>query len=84
MEELQPVHLYAASALFALALHQAQIQQHSLLYHPDELVTVMNSQDTNYAAEMDHLWLSQKFGLLRPVFRSCTFLKWVCLMHLGS
>ena len=73
MEELQSVHLYAAGALFALALHQAQIQQFSLVYHPAELLIETDSEDTNYAAEMDHLWVSQKLGLLRPIFRFRTF-----------
>ncbi|KAH6555965.1 hypothetical protein KP509_1Z213600 [Ceratopteris richardii] len=67
MAELQPVHSYAAAALLSLALHQAQIHQHSQLRHPN-IVTQHGFTDVNVEESSEALWISCHTGLLRPIF----------------
>lgn len=71
MGELHPVHRYAAGALLALALHQAQIHQQSLPSHAD--MCRPESQGDLAIADYDEkdtsLWTGHRSGLLRPIFR---------------
>ncbi|KAL3844697.1 hypothetical protein ACJIZ3_002100 [Penstemon smallii] len=67
---------YAAGALFALALHQAQIHQTSPLGFPsgdddDEKSEerVSTSSSTDSVSDDPELWVHQSSGLLRPVFK---------------
>ncbi|KAL2240145.1 transmembrane and coiled-coil domain-containing protein 4-like [Sesamum indicum] len=69
---------YAAGALFALALHQAQLHQiHPLGFPshddddgsdpPEERVSTSSSSD--FVSDDPQLWVHQSAGLLRPVFK---------------
>ncbi|KAK6150560.1 hypothetical protein DH2020_015492 [Rehmannia glutinosa] len=68
---------YAAGALFALALHQAQIHQTTPLGFPshkdddddpsEERVSSSSSSDA--VSDDPHLWVHPSSGLLRPVFK---------------
>ncbi|KAK1589111.1 hypothetical protein Q3G72_030575 [Acer saccharum] len=65
---------YAAGALFAIALHQAQIHQTLLLGSPaqedstDDRISNSSSSSDSISEDPD-LWVHQNSGLLRPVFR---------------
>lgn len=67
---------YAAGALFAIALHQAQINQTRPLGLPaeDDSLTgdrISSSSSSNDSVSEDpDLWVHENSGLLRPVFRS--------------
>ncbi|KAK2657059.1 hypothetical protein Ddye_010111 [Dipteronia dyeriana] len=66
---------YAAGALFAIALHQAQIHQTLLLGSPaqedstEDRISNSNSSSSDSISEDPGLWVHQNSGLLRPVFR---------------
>ncbi|KAL0333001.1 UNVERIFIED_CONTAM: hypothetical protein Scaly_2201600 [Sesamum calycinum] len=74
---------YAAGALFALALHQAQLHQTHPLGFPshddddgggdpsEERVSTSSSSDA--VSDDPQLWVHQSAGLLRPVFKYQTF-----------
>lgn len=71
--ELSTVHRYAAGGIFALALSQAHIQQHSLAgfgFPP-----VIDPGDDHHASQPPSAegevvpWSSEKCGLLRHIFR---------------
>ncbi|GER49008.1 hypothetical protein STAS_26220 [Striga asiatica] len=79
---LTPTQKYAAGALFALALHQAQIHQTSPLGFPssqdggdcgggdpsEERVS-SSSSGSDAVSEDPQLWVHPSSGLLRPVFK---------------
>lgn len=69
MADLSSVHRYAAGGLFALALSQAQIQQHTAF----DLAPNADSDDqqsrTSFFDEDKTSWSSPEYGLLRHVFR---------------
>jgi len=69
MADLSSVHRYAAGGLFALALSQAQIQQHTAF----ELARDVDSDDRQsgdtFFDEDKTSWSSPEYGLLRHVFR---------------
>ncbi|XP_010271492.1 PREDICTED: transmembrane and coiled-coil domain-containing protein 4-like isoform X2 [Nelumbo nucifera] len=70
---LTPKQRYAAGALLALALHQAQIHQARLFILPDEETTngrTNNGRGSDSPSEEPQLWIHENSGLLRPVFRS--------------
>ncbi|KAK3224258.1 hypothetical protein Dsin_011283 [Dipteronia sinensis] len=65
---------YAAGALFAIALHQAQIHQTLLLGTPTQEDSAEDrnsnsSSSSDSISEDPDLWVHQNSGLLRPVFR---------------
>lgn len=78
---LSSTQRYAAGALFAISLHQAQIHQsHPLGCPPDEgdepsgertssCSRSSNSSGSDSVSEDPGLWVHEKSGLLRPVFR---------------
>ncbi|KAG0604976.1 hypothetical protein M758_9G023400 [Ceratodon purpureus] len=70
MADLSGVHRYAAGGLFALALSQAQVQQHTAF----ELASNTDSNDnqqsgTSFFDEPWTSWCSPEHGLLRHIFR---------------
>jgi hypothetical protein len=69
MEELSPVHRYAAGALFSLALNQAQIQRQS----PVPEIELSEEDGPSYLTlsqeQGDVPWGSESCGLLRHVLR---------------
>ncbi|XP_044470373.1 probable lipase MIL1 isoform X3 [Mangifera indica] len=70
---LSPTHRYAAGALFAIALHQAQIHQtRPLGLSTEEDLSEDRSScssSSDSVSEDPELWVHEKSGLLRPVFR---------------
>lgn len=70
---LSPTQRYAAGALFAIALHQAQNNQTRPLGLPSEDDSNMerssSSSSSDSVAEDPELWVHENSGLLRPVFR---------------
>lgn len=71
---LSPTQRYAAGALFAIALHQAQINQTRPLGLPSEDDSNVersssSSSSSDSVAEDPELWVHENSGLLRPVFR---------------
>ncbi|XP_038893589.1 uncharacterized protein LOC120082464 isoform X2 [Benincasa hispida] len=72
---LPPTHRYASGALFALALHQAQIHQTRPLGFSDdgaraeERTSSCSGSSTDSVSEDPELWVHESSGLLRPVFR---------------
>ncbi|OMO84587.1 hypothetical protein COLO4_21964 [Corchorus olitorius] len=72
---LTPMQRYAGGALFAIALHQAQIHQTHPLGLPaedDDPCTeerVSSSSSGDSVSEDPELWVHENSGLLRPVFR---------------
>lgn len=74
MAELSSVHRYAAGGLLALALSQAQIQQHSAF----GLAPIVDPEDTgskSFFFDADRVpWSSAECGLLRHIFRLDTCL----------
>ncbi|KAK6125726.1 hypothetical protein DH2020_040530 [Rehmannia glutinosa] len=68
---------YAAGALFALALHQAQIHQTTPLGFPSHQVDdddpseerVSSSSSSDAISDDPHLWVHPSSDLLRPVFK---------------
>ncbi|KAL5754516.1 hypothetical protein ACOSP7_022736 [Xanthoceras sorbifolium] len=72
---LAPTQSYAAGALFAIALHQAQVHQTCLLGFPTQEVSSEDrtssgsSSSSDSVSEDPALWVHQKSALLRPVFR---------------
>ncbi|KAL5557598.1 hypothetical protein UlMin_039834 [Ulmus minor] len=70
---LSPTQRYAAGALFAFAIHQAQIHQtHPLGLISDEEPSdnrTSSSSSADSVADDPDLWVHQVSGLLRPVFR---------------
>ncbi len=73
MAELDSVHRYAAGGLFALALSQAQIQQHSLPgfgFPPVLDPTDGHSSLLSLAGDGILPWSCEQSGLLRHIFRS--------------
>ncbi|CAM6013771.1 unnamed protein product [Sphagnum balticum] len=72
MAELDSVHRYAAGGLFALALSQAQIQQHSLPgfgFPPVLDPTDGHSSLLSLAGDGILPWSCEQSGLLRHIFR---------------
>lgn len=74
---LSATQRYAAGALFALALHQAQIHQtRPLGLSPEEDEEESARERTSSGSSSDSvsedpdLWVHENSGLLRPVFRS--------------
>ncbi|KAJ7523680.1 hypothetical protein O6H91_18G058200 [Diphasiastrum complanatum] len=65
MTELSPVHSYAAGALFALALNQAQIDQQSSI----TCLKKMCPEHSSEVPTVDLPWTSEPYGLLHHVFR---------------
>lgn len=75
--ELNSVHRYAAGGLLALALSQAQIQQHSFAgFGFPPIISPEDGHSTSAALSRDDVvpWSSEQSGLLRHIFRlpSCT------------
>ncbi|XP_024032801.1 transmembrane and coiled-coil domain-containing protein 4 isoform X2 [Morus notabilis] len=68
---LTPTQRYAAGALFALALHQAQVNQTRPLGSDDESADDRPSScgSTDSVANHPDLWVHELSGLVRPVFR---------------
>ncbi|KAJ6420193.1 hypothetical protein OIU84_030158 [Salix udensis] len=76
---LSTTQRYAAGALFAIALHQAQIHQtHPLGLSYDDSVqeertscssSNSNGSSSDSVSEDPELWIHENSGLLRPVFR---------------
>ncbi|GFP83266.1 transmembrane and coiled-coil domain-containing protein 4 [Phtheirospermum japonicum] len=79
---LTPTEKYAACALFALALHQAQIHQTSPLGFPSRQVDAgadgdggasegrcSNSSSSDAVSDDPQLWVHPSSGLLRPIFK---------------
>ncbi|KAK2373023.1 hypothetical protein P8452_46198 [Trifolium repens] len=65
---LTPTQRYAAGALMALALHQAQLHQtHPLGLSTDEFPSPSSSTSSAVSEDPD-LWVHHTSGLLRPVF----------------
>jgi hypothetical protein len=71
---LAPTQRYAAGALLALALRQAQIHQSAPLggteADDEERASSASSSASSDAASDADLWTHDSRGLLRPVFRS--------------
>ena len=75
---LMPAQRYAAGALIAIAVHQAQIHQTRPLGFPtsdddpsvEERTSSSSSSDS--VSEDPELWVHENSGLLRPVFRLLT------------
>lgn len=69
MEELSSIQRYAAGALLALALREAQVYQLS----PVGFNCPSDDEDgaTPHATDIpqSELWINERFGLLRPLFR---------------
>ncbi|XP_031286923.1 transmembrane and coiled-coil domain-containing protein 4 isoform X2 [Pistacia vera] len=69
---LSPTQRYAAGALFAIALHQAQIHQTRPLGVPTEEDSSEDrtscSSSSDSVSEDPELWVHENSGLLRPVF----------------
>ncbi|KAJ0096841.1 hypothetical protein Patl1_29037 [Pistacia atlantica] len=69
---LSPTQRYAAGALFAIALHQAQIHQTRPLGLPTEEDSSEDrtscSSSSDSVSEDPELWVHENSGLLRPVF----------------
>lgn len=81
---LTPTQRYAAGALFAFALHQAQIHQtHPLrLSSEEEESTEERTSSVSSADSVSdgpELWVHENSGLLRPVFRSISLLNFIFL-----
>ncbi|XP_058009151.1 uncharacterized protein LOC110639583 isoform X2 [Hevea brasiliensis] len=73
---LPPTQRYAAGALFAIALHQAQIHQTQPLGLPPhdeptegERISSSSSNSSDSVSEDPDLWVHENSALLRPVFR---------------
>lgn len=70
---LSSTQRYAAGALFAIALHQAQINQTRPLGLPSEddsnVERSSSSSSSDSVADDPELWVHENSGLLRPVFR---------------
>ncbi|KAG8662772.1 transmembrane and coiled-coil domain-containing protein 4 isoform X2 [Manihot esculenta] len=73
---LPPTQRYAAGALFAIALHQAQIHQTQPLGVPPddeptegERISSSSSNSSDSVSEDPDLWVHENSALLRPVFR---------------
>ncbi|XP_071722652.1 uncharacterized protein [Rutidosis leptorrhynchoides] len=71
---LTPTHKYAASGLFALALHQSQIHQtrpsDSLVSLDEERIPLTIGVGKNISvSDEPQLWIHENSGLLLPVFR---------------
>ncbi|XP_022751432.1 uncharacterized membrane protein YFL034W-like isoform X2 [Durio zibethinus] len=72
---LTPTQRYAAGALFAIALHQAQIHQTRPLGLPTEDDDPSSEERTSSSSSSDsvsedpELWVHENSGLLRPVLR---------------
>lgn len=69
MEELTSIQRYAAGALLALALRQAQIHQLSLPGFNCPSETGDEACEEPIDLPETELWIHEKFGLLRPAFR---------------
>ena len=71
---LAPTQRYASGALFALALHQAQIHQTRPLGHSDdeplveERTSSCSGSSSDSVSDDPELWVHESSGLLRPVF----------------
>jgi hypothetical protein len=82
MVDLQPVHRYAAGALMSLALHQAHINQLSLINNRnDSIIKEESSLNSEFDEENLLSWASPQSGLLRPIFR-CVSQSQNCLIVL--
>ena len=73
---LSPTQRYAAGALFALALHQAQIHQSRPLALPmpdDDLINQRMSSGSSSSSDSisddPDLWVNPNSALLRPIFQ---------------
>ena len=72
---LAPTQRYATGALFALALHQAQIHQTRPLGFSDddaraeERTSSCSGSSSDSVSEDPELWVHESSALLRPVFR---------------
>lgn len=69
MEELSSIQRYAAGALLALALRQAQIHQFSSPGFNGPSGADEEACEEPINIPETELWIHEKFGLLRPVFR---------------
>ncbi|GMH14901.1 hypothetical protein Nepgr_016742 [Nepenthes gracilis] len=73
---LSPTQRYAAGALFALALHQAQNHQSRPLGVPSQddeptadRTSISSSSSSDSVSEDPELWVHENSGLLRPIFK---------------
>ncbi|XVE82527.1 hypothetical protein DITRI_Ditri16bG0012100 [Diplodiscus trichospermus] len=72
---LTPTQRYAAAALFAIAVHQAQVHQTRPLGLPTEDDDPSTEERTSSSSSSDsvsedpELWVHENSGLLRPIFR---------------
>lgn len=71
-EQLSSAHRYAAGGLFALALRQAQLHQHSEMGFGFPLVMESPNDGASSAFESNGEipWSHEESGLVRNVFRS--------------
>lgn len=86
---LTPTQRYAAGALFAFALHQAQIHQtHPLRLSSgeeestEERTSSVSSADS--VSDGPELWVHENSGLLPPVFRSISLLNFIFYIFILS
>eukprot|EP01018_Ginkgo_biloba_P021316 Gb_13022 [translate_table: standard] len=69
MAELTSIQQYAAGALLALALRQAQIHQLSPVGFTCPAEDGDEGSEQSINIPESELWINEKFGLLRPAFR---------------